>query len=243
MSDNKIFSMGVEAYRGRYRNYQDMLNKLKEQRTVLLDHDLAANLKMLPAEVREEAIKGLYLNEKNVQKQQERVAKIRQDRYNIREGRKKNKQKEAAFYGKVKDFGEKSYGWMSTISAVVVASFVFIAICAATPGLVNAILGIKATTEVTTTFAAAISGWVKTAIIGGSLLGILTYGSKKVFEIGDREKSKRGAAIDKMQREELEESVDKTTGRYTTDIKKKIVVYPDETGPEPTSILTYSKLK
>ena len=69
----------------------------------MIDHEIAADLKMLPSDVREEVIKGLYLTEKSVQKQQERVDKIRQERYNIREGRKRNKQKEASFYGKIKD--------------------------------------------------------------------------------------------------------------------------------------------
>lgn len=244
MSDNKIFSI-VKDFNNKSGNYQKLLERFgdaKNEKSAILDHDTAANLKVLPPEVREEVIKGLYLNEKNIQEQQKRVAKIRQDRYNIREGRKKNKQREAAFYGKVKDFGEQSYGWMSTISAVVVASFAFIAVCTFAPGIINGLLGIKVAGGAIASME-TVAGWLKTITIGGSLLGILTYGSKKVFEIGDREKSKRGAAIDKMQREELEECVDKTTGRYTTDIKKKIVLYPDEMGPEPTSVLTYSKLK
>ena len=243
MSDNKIFSMGADL-NNNLNNYQDLFNRLeaiKRNKNSMIDHEIAADLKMLPSDVREEVIKGLYLTEKSVQKQQERVDKIRQERYNIREGRKRNKQKEASFYGKIKDFGEKSYGIMSTISAIAFASVAFIAICAFVPGIVNSILGIEVAKAVVSS--AALSNWISSIIIGGSALGILTYGSKKVFDIGDKEKSKRGAAVDKMQREELEESLDNKTGRYTNDIKKKIVLYPDEMGPEPTSVLTYSKIK
>lgn len=234
MSSNNIFSMGRD-FANDVRDYQQIMKRFNDLRNVvhdpILDHDTAANLKLLPPEIRKEVLDGLYLTEKNIQKQQKRVSHVREERYKIREGRKKNKQKEAKFYGKVKDFGETSYGWMSVISTVSCGAFIFIALCSFAPGLVAGLFG------------KTLSGWVTTAILGGSFLGMLTSGAKKVYEVGDREKAKRGAAIDKMQREELEESIDKKTGRYSDDIKKRIVLYPDEFGPEPTSVLTYSKIK
>ena len=80
-----------EEYNAYYQELLKRLKAAKNEKSAILDHDTAANLKVLPLEVREEVIKGLYLNEKNIQEQQKRVAKIRQDRYNIREGRKKTK--------------------------------------------------------------------------------------------------------------------------------------------------------